>query len=113
MHEYSLVQAMYDEVERLARSRGATAVHRVTVRIGESAGVDPGLLASAYEIFRVHTICERAPLEIVTVPVRWTCPGGHGPIAPDAVLRCATCGAPASLEGGDELVLERVELEVP
>jgi len=82
MHEYSIVQALYDKVAAHAAARQATRVHEVRVRIGELSGVDVGLLETAWRTFRVHTICETAPMEVDRVP-------------------------------GDDLVLERIVLEVP
>lgn len=82
MHEYSIVQALYDAVAAQARARRASRVHEVHVRIGELSGVDVGLLDTAWKTFRVRTICETAPM---------------------AVHRVA----------GDDLVLERIVLEVP
>jgi hydrogenase nickel incorporation protein HypA/HybF len=113
MHEYSIVQAMFDQIEATAQQRHALAVKRVHVRIGSGAGVDVSLLRTAYDTFRVHTICETAPLVVEEVPLRWACPGGDGDIEPGRPLVCPTCGRPARLAEGDELVLERLELEVP
>lgn len=64
MHEYSLVQSMFDQIESVVRARGAIAVRRVRVTIGPLAGVEPELFRTAYDVFRVKTICEDAPLEI-------------------------------------------------
>jgi Zn finger protein HypA/HybF involved in hydrogenase expression len=36
----------------------------VRVRIGGLAGVDPTLFRTAYDVFRIKTFCEGAPLEI-------------------------------------------------
>lgn len=113
MHEYSIVQAMFDQIEQSARARGAVAVHRVKVRIGEVAGVEVGLLQTAYDLFRERTICAAAPLEIEQVAARWRCPAGHGDIARGRALVCPECARPARLAAGDEIVLEQVELEVP
>lgn len=113
MHEYSIVQAMFDQIEAQARERHAVAVKRVCVRIGHAAGVDVPLLRTAYETFRVKTICEDAPLDVDEVPERWTCPAGHGDIPRGRRLTCDTCGRPARMASGDEIVLERLELEVP
>lgn len=113
MHEYSIVQAMFDQIEPRARERHAIAVKRVVVRIGAGAGVDVALLKTAYDTFRVKTICEGAPLDVEEVPERWTCPAGHGDIPRGERLTCETCGRPARLVAGDEIVLERLELEVP
>jgi Zn finger protein HypA/HybF involved in hydrogenase expression len=83
MHEYSLVQAMFDQIGGVIDTQRAVAVHRVRVRIGARAGVDPVLFRTAYEVYRVRTPCAAAPLDIV-----------------DA-------GAT------DELTLDQLELEVP
>ena len=82
MHEYSIVQALYDKVAAQAAGRRATRVHEVHVRIGDLSGVDIGLLETAWNTFRVRTICETAPMQIARVP-------------------------------GDDLVLERIVMEVP
>ena len=82
MHEYSLVQAMFDQIDDAVRANRALAVRRVQVRIGRLAGVEPMLFRTAYDVYRIGTVCAEAPLAI-----------------DDAA--------------GDELVLERLELEVP
>jgi len=83
MHEYSLVQAMFDQIGTALRTHDAIAVRRVRVRIGASAGVEPALFRTAYDVYRVGTACTAAPLEIVD--------------AGDT----------------DELTLDQLELEVP
>jgi hydrogenase nickel incorporation protein HypA/HybF len=113
MHEYSIVQAMFDQIRDAARARGAVAVRRVRVQIGEIAGVEVGLLRTAYELFRERTICENAPLDVETVAARWTCPDGHGDIDRGCALVCPSCARPARLAAGDEIVLQQLELEVP
>jgi Zn finger protein HypA/HybF involved in hydrogenase expression len=83
MHEYSLVQAMFEQIDAAIRQHGALAVHRVRVRIGDRAGVEPGLFRTAYDVFRVKTHCASAPLDIVAV------------------------------DASDELTLDQLDLEVP
>ncbi len=114
MHEYSLVQNLVSSVEREASARGAIAVHRLSVRVGELSGVDPELFRTAYETFREGTICARAPLDLRTIAATWSCPRCARPIARGGILRCADCGEPARLDdGGDALTLDGIELEVP
>jgi hydrogenase nickel incorporation protein HypA/HybF len=113
VHEYSIVQAMFDQIEAAAREKHAVAVRRVAVRIGAAAGVEVPLLRTAYELYRERTICADAPLDVEQVPVRWICPAGHGEVQTGGPLVCRECGRPARLESGDEIVLERLELEVP
>jgi len=113
MHEYSIVSALLDRIEAEAESRGATGVHAVQVRIGDLAGVDRDLFRTAFDTFRVGTLCARTTLTVVPVEARWTCPRCGEPLARGAVLRCETCLEPARLARGDEIVLDRIELEVP
>jgi len=113
MHEYAIVQALLDRVEAEARGRGALAVHRLRVRVGELAGLDADLFATAFATFRAGTACAGAALDVERVPARWACPRCRRPIAPGAVLRCADCATPARLEQGDEIVLDTIDLEVP
>jgi len=113
MHEYALIQTLLRRVEEEARGRGALAVHRLEVRLGELSGVDPELFLTAYETFREGTICARAPLAVTRVPATWSCPTCRRAIAHGAPLRCEPCRAPARLdEGGDALTLDRIEMEV-
>ncbi len=113
MHEYSIVQALLARVEQEARARGASAVLRVRVRVGAVSGVEPELLACAYEFFRVRTLCERAELNIDRVEEQWACQACRTTVERGAVLICPRCGAPARLTQGDEIMLERIEMEVP
>jgi hydrogenase nickel incorporation protein HypA/HybF len=123
MHEYSIVQSLVDSVEKavwgpasagpVSAKAGTHTVHRIHVRIGEVSGVDAGLLATAYEVFRAGTRCEWADMVIERVPARWECPRCAIVIAAGRALRCPACHGPARLAAGDEIVLQRIELEVP
>ena len=113
MHEYSIVQALLEQAAAEARRHGARSVPRVTLTVGELSGVETTLLATAYETFREGTVCAGAPLQIRSVKARWQCPSCERTFARGAVLECAQCARPARLEGGDEIVLETLELEVP
>ena len=113
MHEYSIVVALVERVEAEAAARRALAVHRVNVRIGELSGVEPALLETAFMIARTGTICERAAIEIERIPACWACPECRRPLEPGGRLQCAGCGTPAALVSGDEILLGRIELEVP
>jgi len=112
MHEYSIVGAMIERIEAEARERNATSVRHVHVRIGELSGVEPDLLASAYEIFRERTVCERAQLSIERVEARWECGQCGRAGVRGGILRCAVCGGVPHLAQGDEILLQRIEMEV-
>jgi hydrogenase nickel incorporation protein HypA/HybF len=127
MHEYSIIQSLVDSVEkavddsrprlsvedgrhRLSGQRRAAVLH-LTVKIGELSGVDCELLATAFEVFRTGTICERATMTIDRTPVRWSCPKCNAEIPRGEALRCAACKEPAQLTSGDEIILQRIEME--
>ena len=112
MHEYSLIQALVERVEIEARARAAAAVHKLDVRIGEMAGVDVELFKTAYLTFRERTVCEDAVLSVTVVPVEWACGACGCAIAAGGPLRCPHCLTPARMVGGDEIILDRIEMEV-
>jgi len=112
MHEYSIVQAMFDQIDEAARVHGARAVRGVRVRIGAAAGVDVALLRTAYDMFREGTICANAPLAVNEVAVKWRCPDGHEDSVSALGPRCTVCGRPAVLAAGDEIILDSLDLEV-
>lgn len=112
MHEYSIVRALMEQVNATAKDQQAIAVHGVRVRIGALAGVEPGLFSSAFELCRQRTICAQADLEVVMAPAVWSCPTCEQPIVDGEILRCPLCDQPARMSSGDEILLERIEMEV-
>ncbi len=112
MHEYSIVSALIDQVEQQMAARHATAVHRLVVQIGELSGVEVELLRTAYDTFRERTVCARAPMDVVRVTAEWECPRCRRRFARGERLQCDACARPAHLARGDEIILERLELEV-
>jgi hydrogenase nickel incorporation protein HypA/HybF len=112
VHEYSIVQSLIDRVEQEAAARRATAVRRLWVSIGDLSGVERELLRTAYDTFKAKTICDACALEIRPVAARWECPRCRSSRSAGEVLRCETCGEPARLVQGDEIILDRIEMEV-
>jgi len=114
VHEYSLVSTLLERVVAEAAARDATSVRKIRLLVGEHAGVEVDLLRWAFGVLRENTPCAEAELEVVSVAARWECsrcscevPAGTG------TLVCPQCEAPAALVTGMELVLERIELQVP
>jgi len=112
MHEYSIVASLVDRVEREVAAHPGAIVRRLHLRIGELAGVEVELLRTAFTTFTGRSACEGAELEIESVPVTWRCPRCDLVIEPGAILRCERCRRPAALAGGDDIILERIEMEV-
>jgi len=113
VHEYSIVASLVDRVEReVAVHRGAR-VRRLHVAIGELAGVEIELLRTAWDTFSERSACDGAALDVRAVAAAWECPRCGRAIERGAILRCPACDRPAHLARGDEIVLERIEMEVP
>jgi len=113
VHEWSIVQTLLARVDDEVRARGATQVHRLRVRLGALSGVEPALLAAAYDTFRAGTVCAEASLDIVTADARWSCRRCEVDVTTGSVLVCPRCQSRTDLAAGDEIVLERIEMEVP
>ena len=111
MHEYSLVDELLAQVDRLVADHHATGVTKIVLKIGALSGCDPALFERAFETFRERTSCARAALSIVPVPAAWRCTGCGEAL--ESRLRCPRCGSSGRLAAGDEILLERVEMEVP
>lgn len=112
MHEYSIASAIFEQVESQRRAWTDAKVTAIHLRIGELAGVDRGLLQSAWSLLCEGTSCAEADLRIAGEPACWTCERCGTALEPGARLRCEPCGAPARLSTGDALILERIEMEV-
>jgi hydrogenase nickel incorporation protein HypA/HybF len=115
VHELSVCQALLAQVVEIATDRGASAVSRITVEVGPLSGVEPALLASAFEIVRAGSCAAGAILLIETTAITISCLicGAESQTAPNRLL-CAACGGYRTrIVGGDELRLRGVELRVP
>ena len=111
MHEASLCDALFDQVDRALVAHRGARVRVIRVALGELAGVDPELFRLAFDALRVDRH-PGAELDLTLVPATWRCPTCRAERAPDAPLACPTCQTPLALEAGGDLTLERLELEV-
>ncbi len=113
MHELSIIQSLVDRVEREVHKAGARSVKRLEVSVGELSGVEPALLRLAWEAFCEAGVCAGASLSLQVVATRWSCPRCRHDVPPGTRLWCGTCDVPATLVEGGDIILQRVELEVP
>jgi hydrogenase nickel incorporation protein HypA/HybF len=112
VHELSICQALLVQVTDIARERGAEAIECIVIEVGPLAGVEPGLLARAFDIARAGSCAANASLSIEATQVIVSCAacGARSQAAPNRLL-CAACGANRTrVVAGDELNLRRVVL---
>jgi len=64
MHEYSIVQALLDSCEEHAVKNDAKKVIKVMIKVGVLSGVEPQLLATAFNTFKEGTMCDGAIFEL-------------------------------------------------
>lgn len=104
-----MCEALMETVERRAAGR---PVRRVRVRVGALHRVVPSAMDQAFSLVSTGTVAEGADVDLVTVPVRVTCRACGGEASSDDPLAtCSACGAAeVDLEGGDEFLLESLEL---
>jgi len=73
MHEYSIVQALMEQVEALVEENSAKEVVKVIVKIGVMSGVEPHLLEIAFNTFKEKTVCEKAEFIMNIQPLTILC----------------------------------------
>jgi hydrogenase nickel incorporation protein HypA/HybF len=112
MHELSVCQALLTQVADLAREQRANTVHKIVIRVGPLAGVEPGLLLQAFPLACAGTLAEAAELVIEELPLRVRCEtcGAESVALPNRLV-CGACGDwHTRLVSGDEMLLASVEL---
>src|SRR5262245_17509879 len=113
MHEFSLAQALLAEVERVRCEHGGTRVKAIRVEVGELAGVEPELLASAVELLLADGPSRGANLAIERVPIEARCQECGSEFRVDGFhFLCPGCGGPRVVVlRGEGLTLRSVTLE--
>lgn len=114
MHELSVCRSLISQVNDIALSQNAILVDKIHLRVGPLSGVVPDLLQSAFPFVSVNTVAAKAQLLIHSVPIEVECNVCHARTqASSNKLLCGQCGDwHTTLLSGDELILERIELEM-
>jgi len=113
MHELSVCLSILDQVRSIAAERNADRVQRIELRIGPLSGVEADLLRSAWPMASAGTIAVDAELLIdeADIVVRCSTCDAETPAVANRLV-CGKCGDfRTSVISGDEMILQRVELE--
>lgn len=123
MHERSLALAIWKEVERTAREEcarkndplldaGVVAVQEVRVQVGPLSGVEPTLLAAAFDDLAKEGLVPSARLVLEPVEFVVRCTAcGKTTASSEPQFRCKWCGAfRVDVIQGDGLILESIVL---
>jgi len=82
MHEYSVVQALLEQIEGVAKENEATHVTKIVTKIGVMSGIEAHLLEIAFNTFKEKTICDGAEFVMNIQPL---------------VIECLSCGETSEL----------------
>jgi len=114
MHEAAIVEALIAEVQRQVASAGCRGrVVKLRLRIGRFSGVSTEALRFAFDLTKPGTLLAEAELEIEEPSALCVCSVcGQQTAVDELVLACPVCGSgQIHLEGGQEMLLESIELE--
>ena len=113
MHELSVCQGLVKQLNQIAIEHRATAVEKIYLQVGPLAGVEPALLQAAFPVASTNTLSEQAQMFIKTMPIRVRCRTCKEESETTLNnLSCSACGDwHTELISGDELLIERVEIQ--
>jgi hydrogenase nickel incorporation protein HypA/HybF len=113
VHEYSLIQALLAQVERLADAQGAGEVEEVRVKAGPLSGVEPVLLATAFQLLAPSTSVGSARLVIEEVPLMARCADCRREFEVlHFQFRCPVCESRTiEVTAGDAFMLESITFQ--
>jgi hydrogenase nickel incorporation protein HypA/HybF len=112
MHEQSLVRNLLKQVDQIRRENNAQRVVEVRVEMGPLSGVEPSLLANAFDQLCCNDTVKTASLVIAQIDLLAECGScGEQFEVRDFYFRCPTCGGNVKVLQGDELQLVSVSLE--
>lgn len=112
MHELSVCLSILQQVDAIARERGASRASRIELRIGPLSGVEPDLLRNAWPLAAAGSLAEHAELAISESGIVVHCDscGAESEATPNR-LACPACrDFRTRVVSGDEMILQRVEL---
>lgn len=109
MHEFGLCEPIVAAVERRAAGR---PVERVRVRVGALHRVAGPAMDQAFALAAEGTVADGADVDLIVVPLSIHCGAcGHDGTTEDPLSLCPACGsADIAISGGDDLVLESIQL---
>jgi len=113
VHELSVCLSLLQQVDAIARERGAARVTRIELKVGPLSGVEADLLRNAYPLAAAGTVAEHAELQISEAPIKVRCNtcGAESEAQANRLL-CGSCGDfRTTVVSGDEMILQSVELD--
>ncbi|NYT19567.1 MAG: hydrogenase nickel incorporation protein HypA [Methanosarcinales archaeon] len=127
MHECSLACEIFENVISTAHDNKAVAVNSITLQIGRLTHVNPDQLLFCLDVLFRNSIAEGAKIDVNFVPPCGECECGYRGDAkisdnvrcedqPSlyeyAGLTCPVCGKLIQLIGGNELIIQTIDIDI-
>ncbi len=115
MHEFSIMQSVMENVERVAKEHHARRIEAINLRIGDMTEVVQDSLDFAFEVLRQGTLAEDATLHVETIKPFSECLDCGNTFEHERTdLRCPACGSSITKQlKGHELDIASIELDIP
>ena len=113
MHEYSIVQALINQCENIAKENEVEKVIKVMIKIGVLSGVEIHLLKTAFDTFKEGTVCDGAELNIHHQKIKLHCNECHAEYEIDEMdYKCIACKSlNVTVIDGEDMYLMTLEME--
>jgi len=115
MHEISLVQGLLQQLHTIAKEHNVSRVIKVTMAVGPLSGVVVDSFTFGFDILtREDELVRNAELEIVIPTVTYRCSSCDARMqsSGERLKQCDKCSETLLIpDGGDDLILQRVEME--
>ena len=113
MHEYSIVQALLNQCEDIAKENKAEKVTKVISKIGVMSGVETHLLQTAFDTFKEGTMCDGAEFIINHQKLKLHCNACEAEFEIDEIrYKCIECESlDVKVIDGEDMYLMSVEME--
>jgi hydrogenase nickel insertion protein HypA len=113
MHEYSIVQALLNQCEDIAKENDASKITKVITKIGVMSGVETHLLQIAFDTFKEGTMCDGAEFVMNVQKLKLHCNDCGAEFEIDE--HCYQCKECESLDvkviDGEDMYLMSLEME--
>jgi len=113
MHEYSVVQALLEQIEGVAQENDATKVTKIIVKIGVMSGIEAHLLEIAFNTFKEKTICDGAEFVMNIQPLKIRCSSCQKESELQQIEYCCPFCSSTEVEviDGEDMFLMSLEME--
>lgn len=113
MHELAIVEDLITMSEKQLEINGGTEIEKIVVKVGRLSGVEPHLLKSSFEFYKVQTKAKNAKLELKLQNVVVECKScGEKSELDKNEFVCPKCGsAELNVTDGEDLYLMQIEMK--